>query len=185
MATSGIPTTLFVLSLGLHSSRPSVSPSSVVWRRRWRWRLPPRRSRVSLAGRSRLTTWLQAAKSEGATARTPPCGVADELCPFGGRPHAKMESSLVFFMISSCRRRKGISPTPYCMGIITSKIPKRQYARSSFFVVFLHAAHNIHCATLVLCILVASLSTRRGIPVIFSISTQRSYFVPRRYQSKL
>jgi len=46
-----------------------------------------------------------------------------------------------------CSRVKAFLPSPYHSGMLTSKIPHRQYAISSTLVVSLRAAHDILLAT--------------------------------------
>jgi hypothetical protein len=49
---------------------------------------------------------------------------------------AKIERSLYFLIISSWSRRKAFGPSPYSIGILTSRIPIRLYDMSSILVVW-------------------------------------------------
>ena len=89
--------------------------------------------------------------------------------------HAKIDSSSEYLMISYSSLRNARSPSPYRSGILTLERPKRQYAISSFLLVFLLetqliflAAHAGYCKS--------RCSWSRyfcSIPVILEISSLR------------
>lgn len=100
------------------------------------------------------TKFLQHSKSLGELARI---RLSEDDCSrFGtsglrvsaSRPHARMESSEQVFNISSCRRIKARSPSPYSSGMLTLNMLRRQYAMSSVRVVLRCDAHDILLATL-------------------------------------
>lgn len=72
-----------------------------------------------------------------------------------------------------CSRVKAFLPSPYYSGMLTSKIPHRQYAMSSTLIVSLRAAHDILLATANSPSPASPCSTASGIPVI-SLSTPAS-----------
>ena len=63
-------------------------------------------------------------------------------------PQAKMLWSGMRRRISSWSRRNAPSPSPYRVGMLMSKRPSNEYARSSSLVVSRLAAHESRCATL-------------------------------------
>src|SRR3569833_560137 len=59
---------------------------------------------------------------------------------------AKIDKSSSFRNISCCNRSKALSPSPYSSGMLTSKIPIKEYAMSSVLVVWRRAAQRIRSA---------------------------------------
>src|SRR5262249_1025726 len=113
----GIPTTCSVSFFGPQFSRPNVSPVGVVKRQRFTWTHPLAtvNTFMNSVSHSRETMCPQLAKSDGDAASTPADVMSTELAGVDWvavRAHAKMESSLVFFMISCCRRLKAWSLSP-------------------------------------------------------------------------
>jgi hypothetical protein len=103
----GIPTTCSVFCSGLQLSRPYISLAEVVYRERYTCRRPPEISNIFTGAVycSLETMCLQFAKSDGAVAKTPLETTSNELLSNDSarlRPYARMESSLISFIISCC-----------------------------------------------------------------------------------
>src|SRR5436309_964464 len=95
-------------------------------------------------------------------------GDSDSIPRLPYMPHAKRVWSLDVLIISSCNRWKALCPSPYNSAILTSNIPSRQYASSSFLVVCRFDAHRNFSATHASAN-DSDFNCRVDIPVIFSM----------------
>ena len=134
-----------------------------------------------------FSTELHRKKKSGDLARIPENTMPLEpsvLLVSGRYLQANMLTSGVDLMISSCSRRNAFSSSPYKRGMLTSKMPSKQYAISSMRVVARFAAQDIFWATA---------TDESGwawhrmavlIPVISERVSTRSSFDPLMFQSR-